>query len=119
MKNNNIFINYNIVYCYCFQILSCFMILALFAFFCQISDPRFGGTYMTLFNTFYFSGWLLSNTLALKLVDIFTINACSVDISNTCSTQNLTNVRLLKTINLLFNSSFLIIPNHHDCYSIL
>lgn len=73
--------------------MSFFMLLTLFAFFCRLSDPRFGGTYMTLFNTFYYSGFLLSNTIVLKLVAILTYNKCSNDMRNSCSTSDFKNVR--------------------------
>ncbi|XP_026823089.1 acetyl-coenzyme A transporter 1-like [Rhopalosiphum maidis] len=74
------------------DMLSFFMLLALFSFFYQISDSRFGGTYMTLFNTLYFLGWFLPNTLVLKLIDITTFSKCSNDAQNLCSTPNLTNM---------------------------
>jgi len=71
------------------------MLLTLFAFFCRLSDPRFGGTYMTLFNTFFYLGFLLSNTLVLKMVAFLTFSKCTNNDLNTCSTQDLKNVRLL------------------------
>lgn len=49
--------------------LAFFMLLALNAFFCRLSDPRFGGTYMTLFSSFYYCGFMLSNTIVLKSVN--------------------------------------------------
>jgi len=70
-----------------------FLMMTLIAFFCKISDPRFGGTYMTLYNTFYFLGWLIPNTFALKLIDILTFNECSNNVQNTCSSEELKNVR--------------------------
>lgn len=69
--------------------------LTLLAFFCKISDPHFGGTYMTLYNTFYFLGWLIPNTFVLKLIDILTLNECSNDAQNTCYTKDLKNVRFV------------------------
>lgn len=63
------------------------------AFFCRISDPHFGGMYMTVFNTFYYLGYLVSNTVFLKLVNEFTFNICSNNAHNNCSTENLKNVR--------------------------
>lgn len=77
--------------------MSFFMMLTLFAFFCQLSDPRHGGTYMTLFNTFYYLGFTLSNTLILKLVAIFTFNECSINTKNTCSTPDSKKVRILSS----------------------
>lgn len=75
--------------------LNFFMLLTLFAFFCRLSDPRFGGTYMTLFNTFFYLGYLLSNTIVLKLVDFSTFRMCSTNDQTSCSTPDLKNVRLL------------------------
>uniref|UniRef100_A0A2H8TZP9 Acetyl-coenzyme A transporter 1 n=2 Tax=Melanaphis sacchari TaxID=742174 RepID=A0A2H8TZP9_9HEMI len=74
------------------ELLSLFLLLTLVAFFCKISDPHFGGTYMTLYNTFYFSGWLISNTLIYKLIDILTFSECSNDIQNKCNTEKLKNL---------------------------
>jgi len=69
------------------------MLLALYAFFCRLSDPCFGGTYMALFNTFYFLGWLIPNTLVLQMIDFLTFSTCSNDIKNNCLTPDLKNVR--------------------------
>lgn len=73
--------------------MSFFMMLILFAFFCGLSDPQFGGTYMTLFNTFYYIGFTLSNTLTLKLVAVLTFCECSNNARNACSTADLKKVR--------------------------
>jgi len=88
------------VYYYCLlafifavtEMLSFFMLLALYAFFCRLSDPCFGGTYMALFNTFYFLGWLLPHTLVLKMIDFLTFSTCSNDTQNGCITSDLKNV---------------------------
>lgn len=64
------------------------MLLTLMAFFCRISDPNYGGTYMTIFNTFFYLGYLISNTLIFKLVDVFTFGVCSNNADNSCSTTN-------------------------------
>ena len=74
------------------------MLLALYAFFCRLSDPCFGGTYMALFNTFYFLGWLLPHTLVLKMIDFLTFSTCSNDTQNGCITSDLKNVRLTFTL---------------------
>ncbi|CAI6366795.1 unnamed protein product [Macrosiphum euphorbiae] len=74
------------------EVLNFFMLLTLFAFFCRLSDPRFGGTYMTLFNTFFYLGFLLSNTLVLKLVAFLTFRKCSNNDQNCCTTPDLTNL---------------------------
>lgn len=68
------------------------MNLNLIAFFCRLSDPRFGGTYMTLFNTLYYLGFMVSNTFVLKTIDVLTFSKCSNDMTNNCSTTHLKNV---------------------------
>jgi len=50
----------------------------------EISDFRFSGTYMPLFNSLYFSGWFTPHTLVLKQVDISTFSKCSNDTQNLC-----------------------------------
>ncbi|XP_015365764.1 PREDICTED: acetyl-coenzyme A transporter 1-like [Diuraphis noxia] len=74
------------------EMLSLFLMLTLIAFFCKISDPRFGGTYMTLYNTFYFLGWLIPNTFVLRLIDILTLSECTNNVENTCYTKDLKNL---------------------------
>ncbi|KAL5239627.1 hypothetical protein ACI65C_007037 [Semiaphis heraclei] len=74
------------------EMLNLFLMLTLIAFFCKISDPRFGGTYMTLYNTFYFLGWLIPNTFVLRLIDISTLSECSNNVENTCYTKDLQNL---------------------------
>lgn len=74
------------------EVMNFFMLLTLFAFFCRLSDPRFGGTYMTLFNTFFYLGFLLSNTLVLKMVDFLTFKKCSNEDQNNCSAPDLQNL---------------------------
>lgn len=69
------------------------MFVAIMAFFSRISDPRFGGTYMTLLNTITNLGSSLSSTLSLKMVDYWTIEECSSEASNDCSTKDLVKVR--------------------------
>lgn len=73
--------------------LSFIMLLALYAFFCRLSDPRFGGTYMALYNTFYFLGWLVPNTVVLKMIAFLTFSTCSKDTRNSCLTPDLKSVR--------------------------
>lgn len=58
------------------------------AFFSQISDPRFGGTYMTLLNTLSNLATVLSSTSALGLVDLLTFKECSHNVQSNCSTTN-------------------------------
>lgn len=69
------------------------MFVAILAFFSRISDPRFGGTYMTLLNTLSNLGFVWSSTVALQLIDLLTTKECSFDSMNDCSTLDLQNVR--------------------------
>jgi len=71
------------------EMLSIFMLLLVYSFFCRLSDPQFGGTYMTLYNTFFYMGWLVPYTFALKMVDLLTLSQCSNDDLNICSTIDL------------------------------
>lgn len=71
------------------------MNVTLFAFFARISDPRFGGMYMTLLNTVTSIGWHIPNTLALNLVELLSFNKCSNDAQNMCFTQDSKNVRII------------------------
>lgn len=69
------------------------MFLFTIGFFSRISDSRFGGTYMTMLSTIASLGWVLSNSVALRLVDILTFSKCSNDVQNSCNTQDLKHVR--------------------------
>lgn len=69
------------------------MYVAAMAFFNRISDPRFGSTYMTLLNTVNTMGWYGSTSLALKMIDVLTVQKCSIDHRNSCSTAVLSSVR--------------------------
>uniref|UniRef100_A0A2S2QEU1 Acetyl-coenzyme A transporter 1 n=1 Tax=Sipha flava TaxID=143950 RepID=A0A2S2QEU1_9HEMI len=64
------------------QVLMYIMFIAILSFFSRISDPRFGGIYMTLLNTLSNLGGMLSNTAALGLFDLLTFKHCSVENSN-------------------------------------
>ncbi|CAH1724646.1 unnamed protein product [Aphis gossypii] len=69
------------------EVLSYMMFVAILAFFSRISDPRFGGTYMTLLNTLSNLGFVWPSTVALQLIDLLTTKKCSVDsVLNDCST---------------------------------
>lgn len=84
--------------------LSLVMILVLFAFFYQISDPRFGGTYMTLFNTLFLFGWLVPSTLVLKFVDLITDSQCLTKSQKHCNMLDIKEVS--KLISMLTNICF-------------
>lgn len=59
------------------------------AFHAKISDPKFGGTYMTLLNTITNLGGNWPATLALWLMDSVTLSYCSLDNKTQCSTKNI------------------------------
>mgnify|MGYP001050318512 FL=1 len=61
------------------------MFVAQMAFFARVSDPKIGGTYMTLLNTFGNLGGNLFSTSVLYLADYLTWKKCSIN-SNQCDT---------------------------------
>lgn len=62
-----------------YQIFLYAMFCAAMAFFAKISDPRVGGTYMTLLNTLCNLGGNWPNTFFLWLVEIITWKSCVAD----------------------------------------
>lgn len=62
------------------------------AFFSKVSDPKIGGTNMTLLNTVGNIGFMWSYTAALWLIDVLTFKNCSADYSNACFLENDQNV---------------------------
>lgn len=81
-----------------YQVFLYAMFCAAMAFFAKISDPRVGGTYMTLLNTLCNLGGNWPNTFFLWLVEIITWKSCVADGSeddlgaaqignNTCATK--------------------------------
>jgi len=77
------------------------MYVALLAFYSKISDPRFGGTYMTLLNTLSNLGYVWSTSTALGIVDLLTFKECSFDSKNNCSTLDLQKVSYSEIVNQL------------------
>ncbi|XP_060833849.1 acetyl-coenzyme A transporter 1-like isoform X2 [Rhopalosiphum padi] len=67
------------------------MLTALVAFYCRISDARFGGTYMTLLNSLSNIGNLLATSVSFAMVDLLTVMECSFDSKNNCSNSHLQN----------------------------
>lgn len=68
------------------------MFVAVMAFFARVSDPRVGGTYMTLLNTLCNMGGNWPTTCVLWLVDVITWKKCllpdlSLAPNNTCITE--------------------------------
>lgn len=61
------------------------MFVSQMAFFARVSDPKIGGTYMTLLNTFANLGSNLLSTSVLFLADYLTWKKCSIN-SNSCET---------------------------------
>lgn len=66
---------------------------SLVSFYSQISDPRFGGTYMTLLNAFGNLGKEIPTTFGLKLIGFLTRSKCSIETLNRCDTLSSRNVR--------------------------
>lgn len=54
------------------------MFIAVMAFFAKVSDPRSGGTYMTLLNTLSNLGGTWPATVVLWMVDVLTFKKCHV-----------------------------------------
>jgi len=69
------------------------MFVAVLAFFSRISDPRFGGTYITFLNTVTNLGATWTSTVALGVIDVLTFKKCSFDSDNYCSTLDDKDVR--------------------------
>lgn len=61
------------------------MMLTAMAFYATISDPKIGGTNMTLLTTIGNIGIVWSTSGALWLINFFTFKQCSNDQSNQCS----------------------------------
>jgi len=68
---------------------------AKFTLFNRVSDPRFGGTYMALLNTFSNIGISSSTSLAISMIDFLTFKECSLNYDKNCSTSSPNNVRHL------------------------
>ncbi|XP_025193547.1 acetyl-coenzyme A transporter 1-like, partial [Melanaphis sacchari] len=66
------------------EILAFTMYIFTLGFFSRICDSRFGGTYMTMLSTIASFGWVLTNSLALRMVDVLTFSKCSNDDFNNC-----------------------------------
>lgn len=68
------------------------MLLTAVSFYASISDPKIGGTNMTLLTTISNLGSSFSKTGALWLIEYATFKQCSTDHTNTCSSTNQKNV---------------------------
>lgn len=66
------------------------------AFYAIISDPKIGGTNMTLLTTISNIGTLFANSASLWLIDYLTFKQCSNDHTNSCSSESNQKVRHLK-----------------------
>jgi len=87
------------------------MAVSTISFFSRISDPRFGGTYMTLLNTLLNLGKVWSKTVAIGMVDFLTFKQCSSYHQNSCSTENLKNVSNTKIFYWITQVMIIIIMN--------
>uniref|UniRef100_A0AC35U5D7 Acetyl-coenzyme A transporter 1 n=1 Tax=Rhabditophanes sp. KR3021 TaxID=114890 RepID=A0AC35U5D7_9BILA len=56
--------------------LSIVMFLSIMAFFAKISDPKIGGTYMTMLNTISNLGGMISGTVTMRFMDFVTYKNC-------------------------------------------
>ncbi|XP_050442543.1 acetyl-coenzyme A transporter 1 [Adelges cooleyi] len=63
------------------------MFVAVMAFFARISDPKIGGTNMTLLNTLTNLGTAWVNTAALWMTEYLTYKQCSSDELNLCTSN--------------------------------
>lgn len=77
------------------------MLVSLLAFFSRISDPRFGGTYVTFLNTVTNLGFSWTSTVALEIIDLLTFKECSFDTVNDCSTMDQVDVSTIYILYLL------------------
>jgi len=69
------------------ELVICIMMLMAMSFYASISDPKIGGTNMTLLATIGNIGMVWSKSGALWLIDILTFKQCSNIHSNSCSTE--------------------------------
>lgn len=72
-----ILLTYNILYDSCVNS----MYLGMTAFFAKVSDPRVGGTYMTIWNTVDTLGGTWPATLSLWMIDLLTWKECDATFS--------------------------------------
>lgn len=78
------------------------MYVSYIAFITGISDPNFGGTYMTLLGTFANVSIAVTKTVSLWFIDVLTFQRCSNDPENHCATPALSKVIKDKTYRLNF-----------------
>jgi len=64
------------------------MMLMAMSFYAGVSDPKIGGTNMTLLSTIGNIGMVWSQSGALWLIDVLTFKQCSNNHSNSCWTQH-------------------------------
>lgn len=63
------------------------MMLMVMSFYASISDPKIGGTNMTLLSTIGNIGLVWSKSGALWLIEILTFKQCSNNYDNSCSSK--------------------------------
>uniref|UniRef100_A0A2S2PAI9 Acetyl-coenzyme A transporter 1 n=1 Tax=Schizaphis graminum TaxID=13262 RepID=A0A2S2PAI9_SCHGA len=71
------------------QIYSFIMYVIYLSFVSKVSDPNFGGIYMTLLCTFANISLAITKTGSLWLVDILTFKQCTTSSQNYCSASTL------------------------------
>jgi PAT family acetyl-CoA transporter-like MFS transporter 1 len=67
------------------------------SFLSQVSDPNYGGVYMTLLGTFANLSYAITRTGSLWLIDVLTFKQCSTIPHNYCETSISTEVNNIKT----------------------
>lgn len=73
------------------------MYVSYISFITGISDPNFGGTYMTLLGTFANVSIAVTKTVSLWFIDVLTFQQCSNDPDqNHCATPALAKVNAKK-----------------------
>lgn len=68
------------------------MMLMAMSFYASISDPKIGGTNMTLLSTIGNIGMVWSKSGALWLIEVLTFKQCSNNYDNSCSSKEDQNV---------------------------
>lgn len=86
------------------------------SFLSKVSDPNYGGVYMTLLGTFANLSTAVTRTGSLWLIDVLTFKQCSNIPHNYCETSISTEVNNIKTYNY-FNSKIFYIRYNYLFFS--
>lgn len=98
-----ILFTYNILYDTCVNS----MYLGMTAFFAKVSDPRVGGTYMTIWNTVENLGGTWPATMSLWMIDLLTWKECDSTVNVSFNaTLNTTCLNITEVSSLIFATTF-------------